>query len=411
MRIQNNPFTSKTFEEVWSKNFKRTKSIHSFKFLDGVRFYKTALFPIFFNMGKNHTKGNYYEINGENDFKNKVFVIYDVPSYFKVQNIPQTLKKLKLYKSIQYPGFLIELDKYSSMDDYLMSTFGKNSRMKMRKYSKRLDACFDISTKMFFGTIDKNEYDLVFEHFMVLLKRRYSDKEISYNNMQPDEWAFYKEVAYPLILEGKASLFVVYNNETPIAITYNYHSNDTVFDAITVFDIDYVKFNMGYINNLKLIEWCFENNIKNLDFTKGYFDYKKRMCSLEYDFEYHILYDNNSLQSKAIAYLFFKFYELKAYLRIRKINTKLHKLTFLLKNKKTKKQLYEITELNNLPDINTISEINWNKEKYSFLNKNICDFLYTISIHKSEVKVYSINNQNDSYIISNGSLAQKVTVK
>jgi len=85
--------------------------------------------------------------------------------------------------------------------------------------------------------------------------------------MHPVEWEFYKEVAYPLILESKASLFVLYDNETPIAITYNYHSENIVFDAITVFDIDYIKY---------------------LDFSKRYFDYKKRICPIEYNFEYHV---------------------------------------------------------------------------------------------------------------------------
>ncbi len=404
MKIQNNPFTSKTFESVWTKHFKPSNTIHSFKFMDGVRFYKTSIFSVFLNIGKNLTKGNYYEINDQRDFKNKVFVIYDVPSYFNVNRISQNLKELKLYKSIQYPGFLIELDKYANIDDYMLSNFGKNSRNKMRKYSKRLDTCFDISTKMFLGHIDKNEYDKIFEYFMILLIRRYDNKQISYNNMHPSEWEFYKEVAYPLILEDKASLFVVYDIDKPIAITYNYHSDDIVFDAITVFDIDYVKFNMGYINNLKLLEWCFENNIKSLDFSKGYFDYKKRMCSLEYHFEYHILYDTNSLRSKILAYLYFKFYTLKAFLRAKNINNKIHKLTYLLKNKKTQSTKYELKELEILPNNNGLTEINNKAEPFSFLNKFICDYLYVVSKHRSEIKVYSVNDQNDSYIISSESL-------
>ena len=89
----------------------------------------------------------------------------------------------------------------------------------------------------------------------------------------------------------------------------------------------------------------------------------------------------------------------------------IHKLTFLIKNKKTKKAHSEITELNGLPDINTLSEINFNKEKHAFLNKNICDFLYSTSKHRSEIKVYSVNNQNDSYIISCETLAQKISLK
>ncbi len=76
-------------------------------------------------------------------------------------------------------------------------------------------------------------------------------------------------MAYPLILEKKASLFVIYNKETPMAITYNYHTEDTLIDAITVFDIDYSKFNIGYVNNLKLLNWCFDKRDNDLSHTLG----------------------------------------------------------------------------------------------------------------------------------------------
>ena len=62
-------------------------------------------------------------------------------------------------------------------------------------------------------------------------------------------------------------------------------SEDTLFDAITVFDIDYSKFHLGSITIMKLIEWCIENEIKILDFSKGYFEYKRRWCTKIYDFE------------------------------------------------------------------------------------------------------------------------------
>ncbi|MBU3822304.1 GNAT family N-acetyltransferase [Flavobacteriaceae bacterium XHP0103] len=373
-------------------------------------FYKINFFPIYFNIGKNHTKGSYYEVNDQNDYKGKVFVVYDVPAYFNVNNASKP-NGLSLLESTQYPGFLIELDKFKNVEDYLQSTFGRNSRMKMRKYSNRLDTCFDISTKMFFGTIDEKEYDLIFEYFMMLLNRRFSDKQISNNNMHPSEWNFYKEVAYPLIIEKKASLFVVFDNKTPIAITYNYHIDDIVIDAITVFDINYVKFNLGYLNNLKLIEWCFENNIKKLDFSKGYFDYKKRLCSKEYDFNYHILYDSNSIKAKIIAYFAYTFYEFKSYLRKKEINTKLHKITFLLNNKKTEKVDYEIVTLDVLPDTNSLTELYLDSKTNSPLNKIVNDFLYGISKHRSEIKIYSVDNQNNLFIISSEFLTQKVLLK
>jgi hypothetical protein len=134
------------------------------------------------------------------------------------------------------------------------------------------------------------------------------------------------------------------------------------------------------------------------------------MCFLEYYFEYHILYDTNSLISKILAYLYFKFYTLKAFLRAKNINNKIHKLTYLLKNKKTQSTKYELTELEILPNINGLTEINNKAEPFSFLNKFICDYLYVVSKHRNEIKVYSVNDEINSHIIYSESLIQKIII-
>ena len=43
--------------------------------------------------------------------------------------------------------------------------------------------------------------------------------KLTNNNLYPEEWAFYHDVAFPMILEKKASLFVVYETSNPIAVT------------------------------------------------------------------------------------------------------------------------------------------------------------------------------------------------
>ncbi len=404
----NNPFSSKTFIKIWKKHFKQRNKILKFNFLEGVSFYKSILPNLYVNAGKNLTKGNYYSIVSTKKLKNSVFLIYDVPTYFKIENDLEHSNSLRIYKSFQYKGFLISLKDISNITEYLQLTFGKNSRMKMRRYQRRLDACFDISTKMFFGTINKEEYDFIFNSFMFLLKRRYTQKQISYNNMHPQEWAFYKEVAYPLILENKASFFVVYDQKKPIAITYNYHSEDTIFDAITVFDIDYVKFNIGYVNNLKLIEWSLDNDIKRLDLSKGYFDYKKRMCNHEYNFDYHILYDKNSVFGNITAFIVYMFFELKSYLRAKKFNEFFHKLMFFLKNEKEDSKQFEVIEFNSSPDIENLTKIDFDHENYSFLTRPIYDFLFKTTKHKSQIEVFKINDIKEAFLISSESLWQKI---
>ena len=402
MKIENNPFTSESFEKKWMKHFMPSKKVQSFEFINGVRFYKISHFPIYINTGKNLTKGNYYKINNAKDFGNKVFVIYDVPSYQKIKNTSDSKKGLKLHRIKQYEGFLIDLDKYSTIDEYLLATFSKNTRMKLRKYVNRLESCFKISSKMYLGFIEKREYDFLFKQFMNLLVKRYSKKAISYNNMEPQEWSFYKDVAYSLILEKKASLFVLYSGELPIAITYSYHTDTSIIDAITVFDIDYTKFNLGYVNNLKLIGWCLENNIKQLDFSKGYFDYKKRLGNLEYNFEYHIYYDDSSIQSRSYASLIKRYFELKQNMREKKINEKIHRLSFRLKNitaKQEKKISYEFSEYNQSISEEQLILIDLNLAEYQFLKRIVFDFLYLNKEKYKDLNVFKETTENSIYLL------------
>ena len=146
--IQNNPFTSSLFISVWCKNFNINLPTYKFNPLKGLHFFK-AKGGLFINTGKNLTKGITYEITETlgNNFKNEVCLIYDVPTYAqtKTTNIPKnlTIKKVK-----QYPGFLIHLNRYTDIDDYLNKTFSRSSIQKLRRYNKRLQTCFNITDKM-----------------------------------------------------------------------------------------------------------------------------------------------------------------------------------------------------------------------------------------------------------------------
>ena len=64
---------------------------------------------------------------------------------------------------------------------------------------------------MFWGDIEKSTYDELFKVFQLLLKKRFDQKQVINNNLAPKEWAFYLEVAFPMILNKSACLFVVYD--------------------------------------------------------------------------------------------------------------------------------------------------------------------------------------------------------
>lgn len=328
--MNDNPFTSDIYIKIWLNHFNQKKPAVHFDSISDLSFVKHQFLPKYINVGKVITKGISYRLGAPTtkDHQKKVFLIYDVPSYFKIESTANN--HLKSYRIRQYPGFLIKLDDYHDFNHYFTSIFDGKSRNKLRSYKKKLESTFDIRYKMYFGYIPREEYNSIFDSFRMLLEKRFNDKGVSNNNLKNKEWNFYREVSYPMILEKRASLFVTFDSEKPIGIMLNYMSGKILFGAMTVFDIEYSKFNVGSVNIMKLIEWCMANDFKILDFSKGAFHYKKRWANLEYDFEYHILFDPKALYSKCLAYMLASYFRLKQYLRDKKVNERFHKISFLL---------------------------------------------------------------------------------
>ena len=191
-------------------------------FLPSLKFTKHKSLPLYTSVGQTFTKGIDYKLELEKtgDYKKKTFLIYDVPEYFDVNT--QTGGTLGVHRSKQYPGFLIDVPQFKDLNGYLASTFSKSSRYKLKKYKKRFEASFDVRYVMYKGKISREAYDELFKCFRQLLEKRFDDKQITNNNLDPKEWQFYHEVTYPMLIEGKASLFVIYNGKTPIGVTLNF---------------------------------------------------------------------------------------------------------------------------------------------------------------------------------------------
>tara|TARA_R110002050_G_scaffold296426_1_gene456398 strand:- start:45499 stop:46740 length:1242 start_codon:yes stop_codon:yes gene_type:complete len=409
--IKQNPFSSNTFIKIWNLSFNKSNPTYSFNFIKELTFFKTSFIPLYINTGKNLTKGVSYTINETiKDFKNKVFFIYDVPDYFKI-NAQKLNDKLRLINIKQYPGYFINLEKHTNIKSYLENTFSKKSVQKLNRYKRRLELCFNINYKVYHGKIEKSEYDFIFDSFKKLLTKRFDDKKITNNNLNKEEWDFYYNVVYPLILEKKASLFVVYNDKTPIAIRLNYYSETIIFDAITVFDIDYNKFHIGKISIMKMLEWSFEKEYKIFDFSKGYYDYKESWSDLKYDFEYHLYYDSSAIISTLIAKSIAAFFKFKQYLREKKLNEKLHKITYRLKkaSKETQIQVDEIQKDLSLLDKNMLEEIDI-EINHTFLKKHVFDFLFLTSEHLNDLTIYQVKNEDENTFFIKGKKNNKLIV-
>lgn len=408
-----NPFTSETFSTIWSKHFSPSVSATRFGSLKNLLFSKHKFLPLYFNYGKTHTKGISYTIENSktHELKGKVLLIYDVPSYFEI-NPEIKPKALKSYKIKQYPGFLIRLESFKDINEYINFTFKGKSRNKLKRDKKRLENCFDIRYQMYYGNFPKEEYDSIFKSFKIILDKRFDNKGIYNNNLDPEEWNFYQEVAYPMILEKKACLFVVWHGNNPISIMLNFLSKDSLYQFIMAFDTDYAKFNVGTTSLMKLIEWCLEKELKIFDFSKGYFDFKKRWGNLEYRFEYHILYDSKSFQSVILAFYLKHFFRLKQLLRERKINELIHKFTFRSKNKTINSQKYALSEIDNTIANTSMQLIDFHigeNDEVEHLGPIVIDFLYYNSESLKNIKLYKILDGTSRYFIkgeNNGKIIQ-----
>ena len=284
----------------------------------------------------------------------------------------------------------------------MLENFSKNSRNKNNKFKRRLEDSFNIKYKMFYGEMAKDEYDTVFNSFKQLLEKRFADKKVTNNNLEAKEWSFYYEVAYPLILEKKASLYVIYDNDKPIGVTLSYFSEDILFDAITVFDIDYFKFHLGSVTIMKLIEWCIDNDMEILDFSKGYFEYKTRWCTKTYDFEYHIFYDSTSVKSKLVANTIKRFYDLKQTLREKNLNEKLHQLTYKLKHQEKEEIVitsYDFKEAEASEIENDMSKIDFELPENRNIKLMVFEFLYLYLENYNNIQLFKLNNEAHSYLI------------
>jgi len=398
----NNPFSSKTFQDVWLKHFNTNNPGKTTEVIKPISFYKHAVVPCYINLGNKLTNGLTYDLNLKaTDYKSQVFLVRDIPSYQET-TAPEASDALRLKKVFQYEGYITRVGNYESLDAYLNTIYKSNTRSKLRRNVTRLEANFTVDYIMYHGEISKTEFDLVFDSFYKLFEKRYSNKGEPCGELEPALWAFYTELAFKMVNEGTASLFVIYCDGKPIGITFSYHFDSILVEALTVFDIDLYRYNIGHTTIMKMLDWSFNNGIEIFDYTQGDFDYKKRWSDDRYQTYYHILYDSNSLKSRLTASFLEKYFNFKREFRDRKYSTKVHNLKHqLLGGNKNKAVLLETYKIEVLPDAFTmeprIAQIDLDAELYVSQRKALYDYLYMNPEPAKDLTVYQY--ENDSLLV------------
>lgn len=339
----------------------------------------------------------------------KLIYISLVPDFFNSKIVNS--EKYNLIKINHYgmSGAGMLFDKKHTFETY-QKEFLKASYLKtFRRAINRLEKCFNISYEYNYGDISEEKCNYLTKHLKRMLVARFDEKNAE--SVFMNEWDSNIADLRLLINQKKSSLFVVYDNDTPISISLNRHIDENIsFSECHAYNIDYSKFSLGHLDNYLLLNWCLNNNVYFLDLGLGNLDYKSKWCNKFYEIEYHIYYKKKSVLSKLIAYFEVFKIKLKNVIKKLKIDVRLNKF----KEKLTKQQpentevKYAVETIESptlLEGFNTMP-ITYNEGK--FTKRILFDFLYSNIENLNDVTVYkSINNEN-LFLIKGKNKASKI---
>ena len=165
-------------------------------------------------------------------------------------------------------GFAMDLKDYESPRTFLQNQLGKKIFKNLRQERNQLERKFNITFKVYYGDIDPDVYTLMLDKLKSFITRRFEGKTSKHLALK--KWDFYKKSLRNEILARNASMFVLFDQDNPIAIAVNYHFRNIMFAAIISFDTQYSKYSLGKQMFYRQVEWCFENNYQLIDLGWGY---------------------------------------------------------------------------------------------------------------------------------------------
>jgi len=388
---------------------KHSKYIFSFDFFQ--KQHINSFYDKLFNY-TNHEEIINQNFKSEDAIGNIIHEIKFIPSYFRLET-PLLSPKYKIIKFQRVKNFRINLDGFSNAEDYLESRMGPKSRSQLRRRINRLETCFNIKHVFYYGDITKDEYDFLFNELESLIERRFNQRGDIYS--LKNKWDFIKEDAYQLILEKKASLFVIYDENKPIDICLSYHFQNIMQHLIRSYDIDYSKYWVGQIDIFKQIDWCISNNFKIFDLMWGELVYKTRWSNEISIFEHHFIFKNNNPIKLLFVKTMINLYKISDNVKQKSIYKWIIKAksNFIQKEKgklEKKDSVIKFEPISKMPLIDTITAININKASYKFLRKTVYDFQYIHFENTANIKVFKINEDVNSYIIQGAKDQIKVLI-
>lgn len=206
--------------------------------------------------------------------KNKgSLIVQDVPGYLKLR-LNTSSGKVSCRTISTQKTYVVDLEHYPDGDAYLQKHFGTKSRSALKRYKKRLEACFTVQYEVYYGPIDKENYDHLFEKLRELMVHRFEQKnEQNYELQHLDE---IKADVYPKLLQKQANLFVIYANNRPVSIRINMMKGKLAYYILSAYDPDYDIFRLGKLDMWQNIDWLIGQGYSKYDLLKSYGYIKER---------------------------------------------------------------------------------------------------------------------------------------
>ncbi len=239
-----------------------------------------------------------------------IVIVNCIPPYLSLST--KNIKNSFSFYSKSYRlGFAMDFREYDSEQEFLRNQLGKKVYKNLRQDIQRLERNHAIRFEIYFGSIDESKCKSLMETLKGFISVRFKGR-IS-KHVALNRWGFYQDTVYEMILAKKASLFVIYELERPIAISLHYHYKKVLYTAIISFDDSFHKYSLGRQMFVKQITWCYNNNYQLLDMGWGSYDYKLKFTNAVYRYQTHVLYPQKSFGKKLVAFciswaLMFKYY-------------------------------------------------------------------------------------------------------
>jgi hypothetical protein len=272
-------------------------------------FYENRVLPPFYRV-KNRDSDQINE-SLDRHSKSELGVILLIPPYLNY-----TQKDLfPGYKCIQrtfWMGFAIQLPPQATSGEFLRNQLGKKPYKNLRQDIQRLERDYQIDFQTYFGSIEDSKYEFLMQTLKSFIQERFKGRTNKHSAL--NKWEQYEKSVRQMILNKKASIFVLLNKDIPICVSLNYHYHDIFVASIISFNNDFFSYSLGKQMFVKQIDWCYANNYSLIDLGWGSFDYKIKFSNAVFKYNTQIIYPEKSAVKYIISYFLGVFLYVKYYL-------------------------------------------------------------------------------------------------